>query len=166
MTLVAQALVKNSDEIKTKEQLTKYVPNVYMEQAKNTWLCFQIAHDVDKDKFNADAFTEIHIQISYDKVQAKRTSIWGWMLGAIPETANVTDMKEACENHPHLKDFQIEARTQVIRIYSGKQQIPKHLQVKAVHILGDDTLTAAGRKAYNQVFGSRNIGGYPQQRMM
>jgi hypothetical protein len=38
--------------------------------------------------------------------------------------------------------------------------------VKVIHILGDDALTGPGRKAYNQVFGSRNIGGYPQQRIM
>jgi hypothetical protein len=104
--------------------------------------------------------------VSYDKVQAKKTSIWGWMLGGIPETANLTDMKEACENHPLLKDFQIEARSQVIRVFPGRQNTPVHLQVKAIHIIGDDKLTAKGRKAFNNVFGSRNDSGYPQQRVM
>jgi hypothetical protein len=42
-----KSLIKGSDEIKTKEQLTKYVPNVYMAQGQNTWLRFHIAHDVN-----------------------------------------------------------------------------------------------------------------------
>jgi hypothetical protein len=67
-----------------------------------------------------------------------KTSIWGWMLGGIPETANLNDMKEACKSHPLLKAFQIEARTQVIRMYAGRQDIPRHLQVKAIYIIGDD----------------------------
>jgi hypothetical protein len=96
----AKPLTESSEAITTKDQLGKYVANVYMEQAKNMWLRFQIAHDVDKAKFQNDAFNEVHIQVSYDKIQAKRTAIWGWMLGAISETANVNDMKEACENHP------------------------------------------------------------------
>jgi hypothetical protein len=160
-------LVKGSSELKTKEQLTKYTPNVYIEQGKNTWIRFHIAHDVKKEKFvDTEAFTNAKLQVSYDKVQAKKTSIWGWMLGGIPETANLNDMKEACEAHPLLKDFQIEARSQVIRVFSGKQDTPVHLQVKAIHIIGDDRLTAKGRKAFNQVFGSRNDSGYPQQRVM
>jgi hypothetical protein len=160
-------LVKSSNEIKTKEQLNKYTPNIYIEQGKNTWLRFHIGHDVNKDKFvDTEAFSEAKLQVSYDKVQAKKTSIWGWMLGGIPETANLNDMKEACENHPILKDFQIEARSQVIRVFSGRQDTPVHLQVKAIHIIGDDRQTAKGRKAFNNVFGSRNDSGYPQQRVM
>jgi hypothetical protein len=38
--------------------------------------------------------------------------------------------------------------------------------VKAIHIIGDDRQTAKGRKAFNEVFGSRNDSGYPQQRVM
>jgi hypothetical protein len=163
----AKPLLRGSDKLKTKEQLTKYTPNVYFAQGKNTWLRFHIAHDVNKDKFvDTKPFSNVELQVSYDKVQAKKTSIWGWMLGGIPETANLNDMKEACENHPLLKDFQIEARSQVIQVFSGKQDTPVHLQVKAIHILGDDTLTAKGRKAFNSVFGSRNDSGYPQQRVM
>jgi hypothetical protein len=163
----AKPLLKGSDDLKTKEQLTKYTPNVYFAQGKNTWLRFHIAHDVNKEKFaDTEAFSDAKLQVSYDKVQAKKTSIWGWMLGGIPETANLNDMKEACENHPLLKAFQIEARSQVIRVFSGKQDTPVHLQVKAIHIIGDDKLTAKGRKAFNSVFGSRNDSGYPQQRVM
>lgn len=162
-----KSLVKGSHEIKTKEQLTKYTPNVCIAQGKNTWLRFHIAHDVSKDKFmETEEFSNAKLQVSYDKVQAKKTSIWGWMLGGIPETANLGDMKEACESHPLLKDFQIEARSQVIGVFSGKQDTPVHLQVKAIHIIGDDRLTAKGRKAFNKVFGSRNDSGYPQQRVM
>jgi hypothetical protein len=43
-------------------------------------------------------------------LKPKKPMIWGWMLGGIPETASLNDMKEACENHPLLKGFQIEAR--------------------------------------------------------
>ena len=131
------------------------------------WLRFHIAHDVHKEKFaETEEFSNAKLQVSYDKVQAKKTSIWGWMLGGIPETANLSDMKEACENHPLLKDFQIEAHCQVIRLFPGKQDTPVHLQVKAIHIFGDDKLTAKGRKAFNLVFGSHNDSGYPQQRIM
>jgi hypothetical protein len=85
----------------------------------------------------------------------------------IPETANLNDMKEACKSHPLLKTFQIEARTQgVIRMYAGRQDIPRHLQVKAIHIIGNDKQTPAGRRAFNAVFGSRNTTGYPHQRIM
>jgi hypothetical protein len=164
---VVKPLVKDSSEIKTKEQLTKYKPNVYIEQGKNTWLHFHIGHDVNKDKFvETEAFSEAKLQVSYDKVQAKKTSIWGWMLGGSPEMANFSDMKEACKNHPLLKDFQIEARSQVIQVFTGRQNTPVHLQVKAIHISGDDKLTAKGRKAFNIIFGSRNDSGYPQQRVM
>jgi hypothetical protein len=88
------------------------------------------------------------------------------MLASIPETANLNDMKEACENHPLLKDFQIEARSQVIRAFAGRQDTPVHLQVKAIHIIGNDKQTAKGRKAFNNVFGSRNDSRYPQQQVM
>jgi hypothetical protein len=161
-------LIKGSNEIKTKEQLNKYTPTIYIEQGKNTWLCFHIGHDVNKDNFvDTEAFSNAKkLQLSYDKVQAKKTSIWGWMLGGIPETANLNDMKAACENHPLLKDFQIEARSQVIRVFAGRQNTPVHLQVKAIHIIGDDRQTAKGRKAFNNVFGSRNDSGYLQQRVM
>jgi uncharacterized protein YxeA len=74
----AKPLLKGSDELKTKEQLTKYTPNVYFAQGKNTWLHFHIAHDVNKDKFvDTEAFSDVKLQVSYDKVQAKKTSIWG-----------------------------------------------------------------------------------------
>jgi hypothetical protein len=160
-------LIKGSSELKTKEQLNRYTPNVYIAQGKNTWLRFHIAHDVAKDKFiETEEFTNAKLQVSYDKVQAQKTSIWGWMLGGIPESANLNDMKEACENHPLLNKFQIEARSQVIKVFSGRQDTPVHLQVKAIHIIGDDRLTAQGRKAFNKVFGSRNDTGYPQQRVM
>jgi hypothetical protein len=88
------------------------------------------------------------------------------LLGGIPETANLNDMKAACENHRLLKDFQIEARSQVIRVFAGRQNTPLHLQVKAIHIIGDNRQTTKGRKAFNNVFGSRNDSGYPQQRVM
>jgi len=88
------------------------------------------------------------------------------MLGGIPETANLNDMKEACKNHPLLKDFQIKARSQVIRLFSSKQDTPVHLQVKAIHIFHDDKLTAKGQKVFNLVFGSRNDSGNPQQQIM
>jgi hypothetical protein len=162
-----KALTKGNEALKTKEQLNKYTPSVYIEQGKNTWLRFNIAHDVAKEKFiETEAFSNAQLQVSYDKVQAKKPVVWGWMLGGIPETANLNDMKEACENHPLLKEFQIEARVQVIRVFAGKQNTPVHLQVKAIHIIGDDLLTAKGRKAFNKVFGSRNEGGFPQQRIM
>jgi hypothetical protein len=55
-----------------------------MEQGQNTWLRFHIAHDVNKDKFvDTEEFTKEHLQVSYNKVQAMKTSIWGWMLGGI-----------------------------------------------------------------------------------
>jgi hypothetical protein len=63
-TTTVKPLPESSAAITTKDQLSKYVANVYMEQAKNTWLRFQIAHDVDKSKFQNEAFTETHIQVS------------------------------------------------------------------------------------------------------
>jgi hypothetical protein len=99
-------------------------------------------------------------------VQVKVTTAWGWMLGAIPKTANFQDMKEFYENRPLLKDFQIEARQQSIRLFPGRQKIPDKLDVKAIYIYGDDTKTAAGRKAFNRVFGSRREGGLPEERVV
>jgi hypothetical protein len=54
----------------------------------------------------------------------------------------------------------------VICMYLGRQDIPRHLQVKAIHIIGDNKQTAAGCRAFNAVFGSRNTSGYLQQRIM
>ena len=158
---------KGTTNPKTKEELNKYTPSVFIKQGQNTWLRFNIAHDVDKEKFvDTDLFSKMKLQLSYDKVQAKKTSTWGWLLGGIPETANLIHLKLACEAHPVLSEFQIEARTQVIKLFSGKQDTPVNLQVKAIHIIGDDRVTAKGRKAFNKVFGSRNDSGYPQQRVM
>jgi hypothetical protein len=77
------------------------------------------------DKFmETEAFSDAKLQVSYDKVQAKKTTIWRWMLGGIPETANLSDMKEACKNHPLLKEFQIEARSQVIECSQADRTLP------------------------------------------
>jgi hypothetical protein len=155
---------KSSKDMKTKEDLNKFSPSVFIKQGQNTWLRVHIAHDVNKEKFmETEDFKNHKLQVSYDKVQAKKTQVWGWLLGLIPETANLNHMKQACEAHPLLKEFQLEARVQVIKLMAGKQDTPLDMQVKAIHIIGDDTLTAKGRKALNQTFGSRTP-GYPQQR--
>jgi hypothetical protein len=105
--------------------------------------------------------------VSYDNVQAKKTSIWGWMLGGILETANLTDMKEACEKSSTPQRLSNRStKPSLIRVFPRRQNTPVHLQVKAIHIIGDDKLTAKGRKAFNNVLGSRNDSGYPQQRVM
>jgi hypothetical protein len=152
-TLNIKPHMKGSLAPTSRDQLQKYVANVLSRIGMDTWLRFRLAHDVDKDQFlDSAALEEAQLQLSYDKVQAKVTTAWGWMLGAIPKTANFQDMKEFYENHPLLKDFQIEARQQSIRLFPGRQKIPDELDVKAIYIYGDDTKTAAGRKASNRVF--------------
>jgi hypothetical protein len=114
-TLNIKPHMKGSLPLTSRDHLQKYVANVFSRIGMNTWLRFRMAHDVDKDLFlDSAAFDEAHLQLSYDKVQAKVTTAWGWMLGAIPKTANFQDMKELYENHPLLKEFQIEARQQSI----------------------------------------------------
>jgi hypothetical protein len=106
----AKPFTKSASNLKTKEELNKYTPSVFIKQGQNTWLRFHIAHDTAKEKFiETESFSNMNLQLSYDKVQAKKTSIWGWLLGGIPETANLIHLKLACEAHPLLKNFQIEA---------------------------------------------------------
>jgi uncharacterized protein YxeA len=61
-----KALTKGTKALKTKEQLNKYTPSVYIEQGKNTWLRFNIAHHVIKEKFiETEAFSNAHqLQVS------------------------------------------------------------------------------------------------------
>ena len=118
---------------------------------------------MDKENFfETEAFSKTKLQLSHDKVEAKKTSICGWLQGGIPETVNLINLKLACEAHLLLKEFQIEARTQVIKLFSGTQDTPANLQVKSIHIIGDDRLTVKPRKAFNNAFGSRNDSGYPR----
>jgi hypothetical protein len=51
---------------------------------------------------------------------------------------------------------------QPIKLAPGKNLIPWALQVKAVHILVGESQAVKARDLYNTVFGSRNVGGYPQ----
>ena len=54
----------------------------------------------------------------------------------------------------------------MICISPVRNTIPFERQVKAIYILGDDTKTSEGRKCYNEVFGSKNSGGYPSGQVL
>ena len=91
-------LLKGSDELKTKEQLTKYTPNVYIEQGKNTWLRFHIAHNATKDKFvDTEAFSNMMLQVSYDKSTGQENIYLGLDAWRYPQN---------CQSEQHERSMQ------------------------------------------------------------
>jgi hypothetical protein len=102
------------------------------------------------------------LHLEKDHVQERDLAVIGCLVGSSPAAANLKDMQESHENHPILNGLKIEARVQAIKLTSGKNLIPCELQVRAVHVVVGESQANIARDKHNQVFGSRNVGGFPQ----
>ena len=102
------------------------------------------------------------LHLEKDHIQELDQTIIGYLVGSSPAAANLKDIQESHENHPTLNDLKLEARVQAIKLTSGENLIPWELQVRAIHIIVGESQANLVQDKYNPVFGSRNVGGFPQ----
>jgi hypothetical protein len=154
------SLSKKSDPVKSKHQAKKYASQLWLRTGFTTKFRMRVSHDV------LPSLLELHspkgLVIERDHIQEKDLTIIGFLVGSCPASANLEDMQEAHENHPILHGLKIVAEVKPIKLAPGKNLIPWPLQVKAIHILVGESQSVQARDLYNKVFGSRNLGGYPQ----
>jgi hypothetical protein len=163
-------LTKDSEPFKSRTQIQLYCDNAFIKLNANTWMKLFLAHDKPKSDYEDDELFQGSIQeadlwFHLDKIQAKSASSIGWLLGSTPDSCNINDMKLAHQSHPGL-GIECEPRTQAIRLYPGKNNIPVAQQVKAVHIYVATSNVTPARRLYNRVFGSSNAGGYPMGQVL
>jgi hypothetical protein len=154
------SLLKKSEPVKNKTQVKKYASQLWLRTGFETKFRLRVSHDV------VPSLLELHASkgmvIAHDHSQEKDRTIIGFLVGSSPASANLTDMRKTHENHPILNGLKLLAMAQPIKLAPGKNLIPWALQVKSVHILVGESQAVKARDLYNTVFGSRNVGGYPQ----
>ena len=156
-----QILTKKSEPLTNKIQVKKYASQLFLRQGFPVIFRLRISHDVNPRKLIANNHSD-GLHIKQDHIQERDLTIIGFLVGSSPSAANLDDMQEAHEHHPILSGLKILATVQAIKLASGKNMIPWDQQVKAVHIQVGESQAISARDIYNQVYGSRNIGGYPQ----
>jgi hypothetical protein len=84
------------------------------------------------------------------------------MYKADDNIANLEDMREAHGNHSVLRSLKMVLSNEPIKLTSGKLPIAWKEQVVAIHILIGESQSIIACTKCNEVYGSRNKGGYPQ----
>ena len=154
-------LHKNSSPLLNRIQVKKYCNGLFLRQGFPVVFRIRVSHDAHPSKLIVDDVNE-GLHLVKDHIQELDQTIIGYLVGSSPAAANLRDMQESHENHPTLHGLKLEARVQAIKLTSGKNLIPWELQVRAIHIIVGESQANLARDKYNQVFGSRNVGGYPQ----
>jgi hypothetical protein len=154
-------LSKHSAKLSYRLQVAKYCNSLFLKQGSPVVFRIRVSHDVHPSKIIIDNVNE-GLHLEKDHIQERDLTVIGYLVGSSPAAANLKDMQESHENHPILNGLKIEARVQAIKLTSGKNLIPYELQVRAVHIIVGESQANIARDKYNQVFGSRNVGGFPQ----
>ena len=155
------AISKRSPALTNRMQVRKHTNSLYLRQGLEVEFRIRVSHEVHPTKLEIDSISD-GLDIKYDHIQARDYTCIGYLLGTSPAANNLTDMQEAHENHPVITGLRIIARVQAIKLAAGKNAIPWELQVKAIHIFVGANHANEARERYSKVYGSRNIGGYPQ----
>jgi hypothetical protein len=153
------AFTKKSVPMQTKSALKRYFSNGYFQTGKRPSGRIRISHDVEPSllEIESNQFSVIH-----EVIQEKDKTNIGFLVGSMPDVANLEDMREAHGNHSVLKNLKMVFVNEPISLTSGKSPIAWKEQVPAIHILVGESQSMLARKKYNEVYGSRNKGGYPQ----
>jgi hypothetical protein len=154
-------LSKHSAKLSHRLQVAKHCDSLFLKQGSPVVFWIRVSHDAHASKLIIDNVNE-GLHLEKDHVQERDLAVIGCLVGSSPAAANLKDMQESHENHPILNGLKIEARVQAIKLTSGKNLIPCELQVRAVHVVVGESQANIARDKHNQVFGSRNVGGFPQ----
>lgn len=155
-------LNKKSEPLKNRIQVKKYASSLFLRQGFPVEFRLLVSHDVHRSKLALECHETIGFSVEYDHIQEKTRTTIGFLVGSSPASANLDDMREAHEKHPTLFGLKLLAKSQSIKLASGRNMIPWEQQVKAVHIIVGESQATSARDLYNQVYGSRNVGGFPQ----
>ena len=154
-------LSKNSSKLLNRMQVKKYCKGLFLRQGFPVVFRIRVSHDLHPSKLIVNNANE-GLHLEKDHIQELDQTIIGYLVGSSPAAANLKDIQESHENHPTLNGLKLEARVQAIKLTSGKNLIPWELQVRVIHIVVGESQANSARDKYNQVFGSRNVGGFPQ----
>jgi uncharacterized linocin/CFP29 family protein len=105
MASSSSRLLKKSEPVKNKMQVKKYASQLWLRTGFETKFRLSVSHDV------VPSLLELHsskgMVIEHDHIQEKDRTIIGFLVGSSPASANLTDMREAHENHPILHGLRL-----------------------------------------------------------
>jgi hypothetical protein len=140
--------------------LTKFLSKVFLKEGFRPTARIRIAHDVEPGVLETEDGSKFSVTL--DAIQEREKVCIGFLVGSMPHATNYKDMREAHAGHPTLQSIRMTLSSEPIKLTSGKSPIDWNQQVKAVHIWVGKSQAMIARAKYNEVFGSRNTGGYPQ----
>jgi hypothetical protein len=151
---------KKSVPMKTKSALKRYFSNGFFQTGKRPVGRIRVSHDIEPGLIEIEE--GIQFSVTHEVIQEKDKTNIGFLVGSMPNVANLEDMREAHGNHIILKSLKMVLVNEPIKLTSGKSPIAWKEQVSAIHILVGESQSILARTKYNEVYGSRNKGGYPQ----
>ena len=145
---------KKSVPMKTKSALKRYFSNGFFQTGKRPVGRIRVSHDVEPGLIEIEE--GIQFSVTYEVIQEKDKTNIGFLVGSMPNVANLEDMREAHGNHSVLKSLKMVLSNEPIKLTSGKSPIAWKEQVAAIHILVGKSQSIIARTKYNEVYGSRN----------
>jgi hypothetical protein len=124
---------KKSVPMKTKSALKRYFRNGFFQTGKRPVGRIRVSYDVEPGLIEIEE--GIQFSVTYEVIQEKDKTNIGFLVGSMPNVANLEDMQEAQGNHSVLKSLKMVLSNEPIKLTSGKSPIAWKEQVAAVTIL-------------------------------
>lgn len=161
----SKPLRSRSEFPKSKDGLVSYVDNLWMQKGKSAYCRALLSHDMASDSLFNDHglqswLNELDLSIVVDRIQAKKISNVGHLLGYHSLVANAENLADAIQNLDVMGNISVEVRSEFVK-FGIKKGPSQRSSTKILQIYTSWDAASRARRALVEVYSSQAKGRFP-----
>jgi hypothetical protein len=158
-------LKPRSEFPKSKDGISGYVDNVWMQKGKASYCRAVMSHDQPAETLFNDSglqswLSDMDLMIGVERIQAKKICSAGHLLGYHALAVNTENLSEAIQNQPAMKGIQVEVRSEFVK-FGNKKGPAQRSKTKILQIYTSWDSASRARRALVSLYSSSANGQYP-----